>query len=228
MTRQQLFTAFFFAAFFFLIYQLGLFLLPFAGPLFLAGVLVITFSPLTDRVVKAVGGSRSRAAVIMSFGVVALVLVPTVLLLWLLVSEASSLYENVDQLRTNAAADSGMLSHQIEGLWQRLGERFPFLADVDLSAMALEASHRVAGWIAAEGSALASSLGVPFRLNSSGVSRLRPVQLSWNTASVQASTAGGVGLGVLRSWTDATPSTGGFVSDGGEMPPLAEASGSAW
>jgi predicted PurR-regulated permease PerM len=160
MTRQQLSTAFFFAVFFFLIYQLALFLLPFAGPLFLAGVLVITFSPLTASVVKAVGGSRSLAAAIMSLGVVLLVVVPTVLLLALLVGEASGLYEHVDQIRSEAAHEREMFSQSLQGFWQRMGERFPILADVDLAAMALEGSHRVAGWVASEGSALASSLVV--------------------------------------------------------------------
>ena len=47
MPREQLFAAFFFAVFLFLLYQLGLFLAPFFGPLVWAAILALTFYPLT-------------------------------------------------------------------------------------------------------------------------------------------------------------------------------------
>lgn len=160
MTREHLFQAFFFAAFLFLIYQLYLFLLPFAAPLFLAGILVITFSPLTTRVVRVVGGSRSWAAVIMSLGIVALVLIPAVLLLSLLVSEAAGFYERIDEIRSQAAHERDVVWGSLQSIWQRLVARFPMLSGLDLSATSLEISHRVASWIAAEGGGLASGLAV--------------------------------------------------------------------
>ena len=59
MRREHLFAAFFFAVFLFLIYQLYLCFAPFAAPLVLAAVVVLTFYPLTERVVKALRGSHS-------------------------------------------------------------------------------------------------------------------------------------------------------------------------
>ena len=97
MRREHLFAAFFFAVFLFLIYQLYLCLAPFAAPLVLAAVVVLTFYPLTERVVKALRGSRTLGALAMLLGVTALVLVVTVVCTYLL---AFAYRQLLNQLRT--------------------------------------------------------------------------------------------------------------------------------
>ena len=114
-SRDNLFVAFFFAVFFFLIYQFYLFLSPFAAPLFLAAVLVITFSPLTPRVVRLLRGSQTLAALVMTFGVVLLVLVPLVLMLTLMASEASHFYERVEQIRSEARVAANIAKPSCSG-----------------------------------------------------------------------------------------------------------------
>ena len=47
MSREQLFAAFFFAAFLFLLYEFYLFLEPFLGPLVWAAILLVVFAPLS-------------------------------------------------------------------------------------------------------------------------------------------------------------------------------------
>ncbi len=98
MNRERLFAAFFFVAFLFLLYQLYLFLAPFAGPLVLAAVLVLALSPLTEALVRRLRGARTIAALLMSLGVFAIVLIPTAFLLSLLLAEATSQYDRVQQL----------------------------------------------------------------------------------------------------------------------------------
>ncbi len=126
MKREHLFAAFFFAVFLILIYQLYLCFAPFAGSLVLAAVVVLTFYPLTGRVVKALRGSRTLGALAMLLGVTALVLVPAILLLSLLVSEATETYERVQQL----IQDGGPTPLQVSESWlsatlARPGEALP-------------------------------------------------------------------------------------------------------
>jgi predicted PurR-regulated permease PerM len=158
--RDHLFTAFFFAVFFFLIYQFYLFLSPFAAPLFLAAVLVVTFSPLTARVLGRLRGSRSLSALVMTLGVVLLVLLPLLLVLSLLVSEASQFYERVEQIRSQGGEESRAIVERFRTFWRDLQGRFPPLAAVDFSHVPLEASKRIAGWVAAEGQALATGVAI--------------------------------------------------------------------
>jgi len=161
MRREHLFAAFFFAVFLFLIYQLYLCFAPFAAPLVLAAVVVLTFYPLTERVVKAMRGSRTLGALAMLLGVTTLVLVPTVLLLSLLVSEATETYERVHQLIQEGGQSPLAASESwLAATWRALAERFPILASIDISAMWLQASQRVSHWVATEAAALAENLVV--------------------------------------------------------------------
>ena len=159
-SRDNLFVAFFFAVFFLLIYQFYLFLSPFVAPLFLAAVLVITFSPITPRVVALLRGSRTLAALAMTFGVVLLVLVPLVLMLTLMASEASHFYERVEQIRSEGSGQRQAILQWLQTHWLALQGRFPLLASIDLSKVPLEASRRIAQWVAAEGQGLVTGVAV--------------------------------------------------------------------
>jgi len=161
MKREHLFAAFFFAVFLFLIYQLYLCFAPFAAPLVLAAVVVLTFYPLTGRVVKALWGSRTLGALAMSLGVTALVLVPTILLLSLLVSEATESYDRVRQLMQEGGTSPLAASESwLATAWRELAERFPALASIDISHIWLQVSKRVSQWIATEAAGLAQNLVV--------------------------------------------------------------------
>jgi predicted PurR-regulated permease PerM len=159
-TRDNIFVAFFFAALFFLLYQLYLLLAPFAAPLFLAAVLVITFSPLTPRVVKLLRGSRTLGAVTMTTGVVLIVLIPLLLVITLLAGEASHFYDRIDEIRSEASEEHRAVVAWVESRWAALQGRFPFLASIELSDVPLVASRRVAHWVAGEGQALVSGVAV--------------------------------------------------------------------
>jgi predicted PurR-regulated permease PerM len=159
MRREHLFAAFFFAVFLFLIYQLYLCLAPFAAPLVLAAVVVLTFYPLTERVVKALRGSRTLGALAMLLGVTALVLVPTFLLLTLLVGEATETYDRIQQLTQEGGTTPLQASESwLAETWRGLAERFPALSSVDVSGTWLQASQRVSQWVATEAAALAQNL----------------------------------------------------------------------
>jgi predicted PurR-regulated permease PerM len=152
-TKESLFAAFFFAVFLFLLYQLFLFLAPFATPLILAGVLAITFSPATARVKHLVGGSRSLTATLMSVAVIVIVLVPGFLMLSLLVNEAQSVYEIVEG-KVSANDPAKVLGDT----WATLTARFEFLSTIDVTSLAVEASKRVSRFVASETTALARDL----------------------------------------------------------------------
>ena len=159
MKREHLFAAFFFAVFLFLIYQLYLCFAPFAASLVLAAVVVLTFYPLTERVVKALRGSRTLGALAMLLGVTALVLVPTILLLSLLVGEATETYERVQQLIEEGGTTPLQASESwLAATWRDLAKRFPILASIDISGMWLQASRRISQWVATEAAALAQNL----------------------------------------------------------------------
>jgi len=161
MRREHLFAAFFFAVFLFLIHELYLCFAPFAAPLVLAAVVVLTFHPLTEGVVKILRGSRTLGALAMLLGVITLVLVPTILLLSLLTSEATQTYERIHQLIQEGSGNPLAASESWLGAtWRGLAERFPILASVDVSGMSLRVSQRVSRWVATEAAALAQNLVV--------------------------------------------------------------------
>ena len=120
MRREHLFAAFFFAVFLFLIYQLYQFLLPSAAPLFLAGVLAVTLSPVTARVVARLGGSRTLGALVMTVGTVLLVLVPLLILLSMLVSEAIDFYQRAEQVEQQVQEGRQAVSDWLHDLRERL------------------------------------------------------------------------------------------------------------
>jgi len=93
MTRQQLFAAFFFAVFLFLLYQFYLMFSGFVGALAWAGLLAFIFHPLQTRLTKAVNGREGLAAFILSTFVILIVMVPTVLLTLVLANESVAFYQ---------------------------------------------------------------------------------------------------------------------------------------
>lgn len=160
LNRNTVFISFFFLSLFFLLYQFWLFISPFATPLFLAAVLVITFSGVTPRMTALLGGSRTAGALAMTFLVLLLVLVPLVLVLTLMASEASDFHARIEEIRSQGGEQRRALEHWFEIQWSALQGRFPLLASIDLTNVPLEASRGIARWVAAEGQGLVTGVAV--------------------------------------------------------------------
>ncbi len=159
-SREQLFAAFFFAVFLFLLYQLYLFLAAFFAPLVWAAILALAFYPLTNRLVARFRGRRGLAALVLVLGVTLVVVLPSFLLGSLLVREATAAYS-----RLQVAVQEGELARLVEhlrdsrlgGLWLRVGPLFDQLS-IDLSDLLLRATNWVSDQIVDQATALARNV----------------------------------------------------------------------
>ena len=159
-SREQLFAAFYFAVFLFLLFQLYLFLAPFSAPLIWAAILALTFYPLTSWMVGHFGGRRGLAAFVLMAAVTLGAVLPSFLLGSVLVGQASGVYQRVEE-----TVRSGELPSVIE--WVRaspvggLYDRFsPLLAgfSVDLSDLLLRATNWVSEQIINQAASLARNV----------------------------------------------------------------------
>jgi predicted PurR-regulated permease PerM len=126
-SREQLFAAFFFAVFLFLLYQLYLFLAAFFAPLVWAAILALTFYPLTTWLVKAFGGRRSAAAVTLVVVVTVIAILPSFFLGSLLVRQATGAYHRLQEAVQRGEVDA-LIAHirasRIGGLWEHAASLF--------------------------------------------------------------------------------------------------------
>src|SRR3990172_491543 len=148
-SREQLFAAFFFPVFLFLLFQLYLFLAPFSAPLIWAAILALTFYPLTAWMVRAFGGRRGLAAFVLVMAVTLGAILPAFLLGSVLVGQASGAY-----LRVQETIRSGEFTSLIDyvrasplgGLWDRLSPLFAQFS-IDVSELILRATNWVSDQI---------------------------------------------------------------------------------
>src|ERR1051325_1181202 len=103
MTREQLFTVFFFAVLGFLLYQLYAVLLPFLAAFAWAAVLALVFFP-PYRLLLARFRSRAAAALTMTFLVFVLVTGPLVTFGSVVVGEAQKFYALVQEKTASGEA----------------------------------------------------------------------------------------------------------------------------
>jgi len=159
-TREQLFAAFFFAVFLFLLYQLYLFVAAFFAPLLWAGILALTFYPLTAWLVRATGGRRSLAAFILVLAVVLVAILPSFYLGSLLVREATIAYGQLQEAVRQGGAVTlvdRLQSSRLGGLWARVSPLFERLS-IDLSELALRATNWLSDQIVGYASSLARNV----------------------------------------------------------------------
>lgn len=160
MTRHQLFAAFFFAVFLFLLYQVYLFVAAFFAPLLWAGILALTFYPLTTWLVRVCGGRRSLAAFILVLGVTLLAILPSFYLGSLLVREATAAYlqlqESVRQGGALALVER-LQASRLGGLWARVSPMFERLS-IDISDIVLRATNWLSDQIVGYASSLARNV----------------------------------------------------------------------
>ena len=149
MRREQLFAAFFFIAFCFLLYQVYRILSDFIGPLSYAGLLAFIFYPLQVRLRTALGGREGLAAGIMTVATLCLVVVPTIYFLTVVTTQSVALYEDLrvfvtsDQLQITLermrASRIGQLVHDLGGQLK-----------LDVPALIVSASQTVSAFLVAQ------------------------------------------------------------------------------
>lgn len=91
-SRENLFKAFFFSAFLFLIYQLLRILAAFVGPLLSAITLVMIFHPIHRYVRRKSGKRENMAAGVSTALILLIVIVPALFFLWLVTKQAAVAY----------------------------------------------------------------------------------------------------------------------------------------
>lgn len=159
-SREQLFAAFYFAVFLFLLYQLYLFLAPFSAPLIWAAILALTFYPLTLWMVTRVGGRRGVAAFVLVVAVTVGAIIPAFLLGSVLVGQASGAYQRVQEAVRSGELPSlidRLRASPIGGLYDRFS---PLLAgfSIDLSDLLLRATNWLSNQIVNQAASLARNV----------------------------------------------------------------------
>ncbi len=160
MSRQQLFAAFFFAVFLFLLAQLYSLLSGFLAPLVWTVILVLTFYPLYSFVLNAVAGRRSLASLLMTLLIVLLVAVPVFFFSSVLTSQVIDFYQHVQE-----AAQSGALQHFLTNLqdtflgrlWKKWGPGL-LTSDIDLPSLALQGANATTQFIVGKATEIARNL----------------------------------------------------------------------
>lgn len=157
MSREQLFAAFFFVVLLFLLHELYLFVLPFAGPLAWAAILALTFFPLADRLTRAFGGRRALAAATLVLAITVLAILPSFYLGSLVVRQAVGAYGWLrDTLQPGATKElvERLRASRLGGLWKAVAPAADALS-IDLSDMLLRATSWISDQIVGEATAIA-------------------------------------------------------------------------
>lgn len=149
MTRQQLFAAFFFAVFLFLLSQLYALFAIFLKPLMWTVILVLTFYPIFAVFLRWLGGRRSAAALAITMFILLLVMVPLSLLSSLLTTQ---MFEFDDGMKS--AAESGQLQNLLSSwrdtalgqLWDKWSPRIARF-DIDVPKLLLTAANNTTQYI---------------------------------------------------------------------------------
>jgi predicted PurR-regulated permease PerM len=159
-SREQLFAAFFFAVFLFLLYQFYLFLTPLLGPLTWAVILALTFYPMTTWLVRAFRGRRGLAAATLVLVVTVVVVLPSVYLGSLLVGQATGAYHRVQQAVEHGEVPelvARIRASPLGGLWMRLTPFFSQFS-IDLSDLVLRATNWLSDQIVGQATQLARNV----------------------------------------------------------------------
>jgi predicted PurR-regulated permease PerM len=154
MTREQLFAAFFFAVFLFLLYQFYLVLSVFMTPIAWAALLALVFYPAQQGLTGLLRDRPGIAALILTTLVIGLVIVPTILITGLLVGETAAAYERLREM-----IESGQLAAIIESLRGRVAGRVGGWAiggytieslHLDVPAILLSATNTASGFVVSQ------------------------------------------------------------------------------
>jgi len=159
MTRQQLFAAFFFGVFLFLLYQFYRMFSVFLAPLTWGALLAFVFYPLYSRLTRVLRGRRGLASLILTTIVILVVMVPTVFLAILLANESVTLFQRVSE-----TLSSGQPEQWFEHLKTAMPARaWRILAildtwNIDLGAVAVKGADLLSGFLVSQATGIAKNI----------------------------------------------------------------------
>jgi predicted PurR-regulated permease PerM len=160
-SREHLFGAFFLAGYVFLLYQLYLFLAPFAGPLVWAAILALTFYPLTTRLTAVFRGNRGLAAMVLVIAVTTIAILPSIILGSMLVREAGQAYTRIQEMVASGELTQFIAKVQdsnVGRLFQKMTAPFAGKVDLDPIKLILAGAAYVSQQVAAQGGAVARNV----------------------------------------------------------------------
>ncbi len=138
LNHSQLFLAFFYTVFLFLLYQLARILSPFLAPLLAALMISLIFYPLNTRLRNIIHNTNITAA-IATVTVLLTIILPVILLLWVLIMEARDLVPVIQawviKLETGGFKNLGnSVPEPLQQLWTKV---LPYVErwNVDLQSM---------------------------------------------------------------------------------------------
>jgi predicted PurR-regulated permease PerM len=144
--RDRLFVIFFFATYFFLLYQLARVLAPFLAPLLGAAMLAVVVFPIRQRLSRLISSPTANAALVTALVTVTIV-VPVFLLAWLVTREATAAIPAITSWIA-AHRDAGWqfsgsaLPAALTDLWSS-GQAFFSKIELDLGSVALEGVREI-------------------------------------------------------------------------------------
>ena len=155
--RQRLFSVFFFAVYFFLLYQLFRVLAPFLAPLLSAVMLALVVFPLRQLLERALR-RPNVAALLTTIIVTVTVVVPVSVLAWLLVREAGTAIPAVREWLAGQQGEGqsfaqGPLAAPLLALWETVSG-YAAIIELDLRAVALAAVRDIGNRVTTAGAAM--------------------------------------------------------------------------
>jgi len=162
MSRQQLFAAFFFAVFLFLLAQLYALFSGFLVPLVWTIIFVLTFYPLYTWLLLLLRERRTLASLIMTIFIINLVAVPVFSFSSILASQVVDFYTHVQEAVQSGEVE-GFLSQWRETylgqLWMKWGPSIA-TSEMDLPNLALKGANTVSQYIVGRATDVARNLFV--------------------------------------------------------------------
>lgn len=160
MTRQQLFAAFFFAVFLFLLFEFYRMFRVFLVPLTWAALLALVFYPLHNRLIQVLGGREGLAAFLFTTVVILVVMVPTVFLSILLANESVALYQRVRDLFTTGELERVLESLRVSAAGRRWANFAPILQawNVDIGALVAKGADTLSTFLVSQATDIAKNV----------------------------------------------------------------------
>jgi predicted PurR-regulated permease PerM len=162
MPRQQLFAAFFFAVFLFLLAQLYSLFSGFLVPLIWTVIFVLTFHPLYALLLRLLRGRRALASLLMTLFIINLVAVPVFFFSSVLTSQVIDFYQHVQEASQSGELQKFLTSWQdtfLGRLWTKWGPGL-LTSNIDLPALALQGANATSQFIVGKATEIAKNLVV--------------------------------------------------------------------
>jgi len=160
MTRQQLFAAFFFSVFFFLLYQFYRIFDVFLVPLTWAALLAFIFYPLHVWLTGVLRGRASLASLLLTTVVILVVMVPTILSILVLANESVALYQSGGEWLASGRLQELLARLEVSAPARASKLLLPLLQswNVDLTEMAMKAGNALSSFLVSQAANIAKNL----------------------------------------------------------------------